>query len=140
MDSSCIFCQIVAGNAPAAKVFEDHHTLAFLDINPINPGHCLVIPKAHHENLFSMDTQTYQAVASTTLLIARAINQSLQPAGMNIFQANGTVAGQTVFHLHNHLLPRLPNDSLKVEVHGMQTADPLQLIEIAATIQESLKS
>ncbi|RLA03751.1 MAG: HIT family protein [Gammaproteobacteria bacterium] len=140
MDNGCIFCQIVAGTAPAAKVFEDDQTLAFLDINPINPGHCLVIPKTHHENLFTMDRHTYQAVASTTLLIAQAIQQSLQPAGMNIFQANGEEAGQTVFHLHNHILPRLENDNLRVEVHGMQTAKPDQLLSIAATIQTAVQS
>ena len=134
----CIFCQIIAGNSPAARVFEDQHTLAFLDLNPINPGHCLVIPKTHHASLFTLDPPTYQAVAATTLRVAQAIQVALQPGGMNIFQANGVFAGQTVFHLHNHLLPRHENDNLRVEVHGLQPAAVEQLEPVAGRIREQL--
>jgi len=137
-NQGCIFCQIIAGNAPATRIFEDHYTLAFLDLNPINPGHCLVIPKTHHTDLFTMDPSTYQVVATTTLRVAQAIKSALQPAGINVFQANGLVAGQTVFHLHNHILPRHKNDKLRVEVHGLQPVRPDQLEPVAATIRAAL--
>ena len=138
LDQDCIFCQIVAGKAPATRIYEDPQTLAFLDLNPINPGHCLVIPKTHHVTLFTLDSATYEAVAATTLKVAQAIQSALQPGGMNIFQANGVVAGQTVFHLHNHLLPRHDNDNLRVEVHGLQPAGVEQLEPIAERIREQL--
>jgi histidine triad (HIT) family protein len=139
LDQDCIFCQIVAGKAPATRIYEDSQTLAFLDLNPINPGHCLVIPKAHHASLFTLDSATYEAIAATTLKVAQAIQSALQPGGMNVFQANGVVAGQTVFHLHNHLLPRHDNDNLQVEVHGLQTADVEQLEPIAQRIRKQLE-
>ncbi len=138
MEPSCIFCQIVLGQAPAATIYEDDFTLAFLDLNPINPGHSLVIPKEHHAELFTLTPETYQAVASTTLKVAQAIREVIKPAGMNIFQANGVMAGQTVFHLHNHLLPRHPNDSLKVEVHGLRPATGDELEQVAGPIREQL--
>ena len=138
MTSNCIFCKIIAGEAPAITVFEDDRTLAFLDINPINPGHTLIIPKQHHQDLFSMDSETYQQLASATLIVAQAVNAHIKPDGLNIFQANGTAAGQTVFHLHNHVLPRHQHDRLRVGLAEQPTQLPSQdesLEKIAASIR-----
>ena len=123
MKPDCIFCAIVSGIAPASVLYEDNWTLAFLDINPINPGHTLVIPKRHHQDLFSIDKPLYQKLADTTRLMAQAVQTALQPAGLNIFQANGVAAGQTVFHFHNHVLPRYPDDRLHVQLHPQQPGD-----------------
>ncbi|MBL4622811.1 MAG: HIT family protein [Immundisolibacteraceae bacterium] len=146
MKSACVFCDIVAGKSVATTVHEDHWTLAFLDINPINPGHTLVIPKQHHQNLLEIDQQAYQHLADATLKVAQAVQAAINPDGINIFQANGVAAGQTVFHLHNHVLPRYQHDRLRVELltdHSDQAAELLSAVrqpaQIAATIRQQLK-
>ena len=104
--ADCIFCKIVAGTAPSAKVYEDDHTLAFMDLMPVSRGHTLVIPKSHSENLFEIEAPLLAAVADTSHRLAPAIRQAFEPDGLRIFQLNGAAAGQTVFHYHMHLLPK----------------------------------
>ena len=138
MTSDCIFCKIIAGEAPAITVFEDEWTLAFLDINPINPGHTLIIPKQHHQDLFSMTSEAYQQLAATTLIVAQAVHAHVKADGLNVFQANGVAAGQTVFHLHNHVLPRHQPDRLRVNLAEQPVQVPGQdepLEKIAASIR-----
>lgn len=135
---ACVFCEIVAGRLPAARLYEDELTLAFLDINPVNDGHALVIPKAHRASIFEMDPESLAAVARTTLILAKATNQALAPQGMNIFQANGTAAGQTVFHFHAHILPRNRGDRLRVEVHGKAAIEETRLQTLAARIRQEI--
>lgn len=106
----CIFCQIRDGKIPSTVVYEDTKTLAFMDINPINDGHVLVIPKAHAETLFEISTSDLSAVAVTGKKVAAAIRQALQPEGLNLFQANGQAAFQAVPHFHLHLVPRWTGD------------------------------
>lgn len=106
----CIFCQIGDGKIPSTVVYEDTKTLAFMDINPINHGHVLVIPKAHAETVFDISTSDLSAVAVTGKKVAEAIRQALQPEGLNLFQANGQAAFQTVPHFHLHLIPRWMED------------------------------
>lgn len=146
MNSACIFCDIVAEKSAATVIREDDWTLAFLDIHPINAGHTLVIPKQHHQDLFEMDQQTYQQLADATLIVAQAIQTAINPDGINIFQANGVAAGQTVFHFHNHLLPRYQHDRLRVELLTHPTDPKItpasaaeQQAQIAATIRQQLK-
>ena len=110
--SDCIFCRIVAGTAAYQEIYRDEATLAFMDINPANDGHCLVIPKAHFENVFDMPPSDFGKVASTAVKVAHAVNEVLQPRGINLTQANGAAAGQSVLHVHIHVLPRRADDNL----------------------------
>lgn len=111
---SCIFCKIVKGEIPAVKVYEDEKVLAFMDINPINDGHTLVIPKKHAENIFEISPEDLSEVISVAHKIARAIKNSLNPEGLTVVQLNGRVAGQMVPHFHVHLIPRKEDDPLKI--------------------------
>lgn len=106
----CIFCQIVTKKIPAKIVYENEHTLAFLDIKPVNPGHTLVIPKMHAETLFTIDQESWAHVAETARHIAPAILHVTSAVGMNIHMNNHRVAGQLVDHVHLHLIPRHEND------------------------------
>ena len=110
----CIFCAIAEGEAPAEVVFEDEETLAFMDINPANPGHTLVIPKRHVRDIYELDGETAAAVMRTTARVARAIKRALQPNGMNLIQSNERAASQEIFHFHMHIIPRWYGDGLRL--------------------------
>jgi histidine triad (HIT) family protein len=113
-DPDCIFCRIVAGDIPCFKLFEDEDTLAFMDINPVHDGHCLVIPKAHYPTIFEIAPAAFAAVARAAIKLARAVNQAVTPDGLNLVQSNGKGAAQSVSHLHIHILPRRLGDGLLV--------------------------
>jgi len=113
-EPTCIFCKIVAGTIPCFKLYEDEHSIAFLDINPGNDGHALAIPKAHHPDVYSMPPALLGAVAQTAQRVAVAVQKALAPDGMNLVQANGRGAEQSVFHFHLHVLPRKVGDDLKL--------------------------
>src|SRR3954452_15557653 len=100
--SDCIFCKIVNGEIPAAKVFENEHILAFLDISQVTKGHTLVIPKVHKENLFELTPGIAKNLFESVPAIAKALKKEYQPLGLNLVNNNGDVAGQTVFHFHVH--------------------------------------
>ena len=108
----CIFCAIVEGRAPAEVVFEDEETMAFMDINPANPGHTLVIPKQHMRDIYELDEEMAVAVMKTAVRVAKAIEAALQPDGLNLLQSNGRAGGQAVFHFHMHVIPRWYGDGL----------------------------
>ena len=108
----CIFCKLIAGEIPSVRVWEDDLTLAFMDIGQVNPGHVLVATKRHAANLFEITEEEGAAVMRAALRIARAAQQAFAPEGLNLFQANGAVAGQTVGHFHLHVLPRHPGDGM----------------------------
>jgi len=110
----CIFCAIIEGRAPAEVVFEDGETLAFMDINPANAGHTLVITKRHVRNIYDLDEQIAAAVMRTTVRVAGAIRRALQPDGMNLVQSNERAGGQDIFHFHMHLIPRWYGDGLRL--------------------------
>lgn len=116
MGSGCIFCAIVAGDAPSRRVYEDERTLAFLDIVPLTRGHALVVPKRHATNLFEIDDDDLAAVAATAKRVGAAAMEAFGADGLNLLQTNGAVAMQTVFHLHVHVLPRYVGDGFKVEL------------------------
>jgi histidine triad (HIT) family protein len=111
-DSNCIFCKIIAGQIPSFKLHEDANTLAFLDINPTNPGHALVIPKNHAPNLIASDDADLGRVMATVRKVAAAVDKTLSPHGINLLQANGPGAAQSVFHFHMHIVPRAKDDGL----------------------------
>ena len=111
---SCIFCKIINGELPSYKVYEGEHTLAFLDINPVNPGHILVVPKKHFANLEGTDEETLCQVIKTVKKVGRSLKDNLGVAGYNISENNDPVAGQIVPHLHFHIVPRTKSDGLKL--------------------------
>jgi histidine triad (HIT) family protein len=106
----CVFCKIRDGQIPSMRVYEDEATLCIMDINPLNPGHCLVITKNHAATLFDADVADLQAAIVTAKRVAKAIRSTLQPDGLNMLQANGPAAFQSVPHFHLHLIPRFTDD------------------------------
>jgi histidine triad (HIT) family protein len=112
--SDCVFCKIVAGQIPSTRVYEDEHTLAFMDIGHVNPGHTLVAVKKHAANVFELEETQAEAVARAIVKISRALKKTFEPEGLSVYQANGKAAGQTVFHYHVHLLPRHAGDGMEL--------------------------
>ncbi len=131
-----IFAKIVRGEASAAKVYEDDQTLAFMDAMPQAPGHTLVIPKCAAENLFEVPAEHLSATIITTQRVARAVCAAFEAPGVMIAQLNGREAGQSVFHLHFHILPR--HHGLEFKIHAREFEDPSVLEEHASRIRRQL--
>jgi len=110
--TDCVFCKIVLKQLPAIVVHEDEHTLGFMDIAQVNPGHVLVALKAHSENLYALNEVQAGAVFGAAAHLARAIRDVFGPQGLSVYQANGAAAGQQVFHFHLHLIPRYDGDGV----------------------------
>ncbi len=112
--TDCLFCKIVAGEIPASKVYEDEHTLAFMDINPATRGHLLVIPKQHAENLYEINEQDLARCSQVAKQLATRLRDKLGADGINLLNSCGSDAWQTVFHFHIHVIPRYKSDPLKL--------------------------
>ena len=108
--NDCVFCKIRDGEIPSLKVYEDEHTLCIMDINPLTRGHCLVLTKSHAPTIWDADLADLQAAIATAKRVAEALKAAVQPDGLNMLQANGAAAFQSVFHYHLHLIPRWNND------------------------------
>ena len=108
----CIFCKIVSGEIPAAKVYEDALTIAFMDIGQVNPGHVLVASKRHAVTVLDVTPEEAAAIMVTAQRIAAAAQAAFEPDGITLFQANGEAGGQTVRHMHMHVLPRHTHDGV----------------------------
>jgi len=108
--ADCVFCMILDGKIPAAKVYDDERTLAFMDINPLSRGHCLVVTKAHAATLYDAEVEDLKAAIATAKKVAGALRKALSPDGLNVLQANGAAAFQSVPHFHLHLIPRWTGD------------------------------
>jgi len=134
---TCIFCAIVAGRAPAEVVYEDEHTLAFLDINPATPGHVLVVSKTHARDIFDITEEAAQHVMRAVVRVARAVDEALHPDGVNLIQANRRAAFQSVFHFHVHVIPRWWDDGIAPPWKHKQ-GDPRRLRETAETIRGAM--
>ena len=111
----CIFCKIVEGKIPAAKVYEDSKVISFLDIMPANKGHCLVVPKIHAQNLMEMNDEDLSATIKAAKKIASALSLSFGNGSFNIVMNNGKEAGQVVNHAHIHIIPRFQKDRLRIK-------------------------
>ncbi|MBD3355373.1 HIT domain-containing protein [Candidatus Woesearchaeota archaeon] len=109
----CIFCKMIEGKIPCNKIYEDKKTLAFLDINPINKGHTLVIPKEHSKNILDVNQKDLDDVSETVRKLAPKIKKAVKADGINIMSSNGEAAGQAVPHLHIHIIPRFKDDGLE---------------------------
>lgn len=114
IDESCIFCKIVAKQLPCFKLLEDEATIAFMDINPVNPGHALAVAKGHWPTIDVIPPEVLAAVARTAQRVAKSAMTTLDPSGVNLLQSNGVGAGQSVPHLHVHILPRFPGDQVRL--------------------------
>lgn len=122
---------------PCFKLLEEDQTLAFMDIYPANDGHCLVVAKDHYPTLFEISDEAFAAVSRSVSRIARAVNQALSPVGLNLVQANGPGAGQSVAHFHMHVIPRNRDDELKLN-WSAKSSDPQTIAEIADKIRANL--
>ncbi len=137
-NGDCLFCQIIAGEVPANKVYEDENVIGILDVHPVNPGHTLVIPKKHSRDMLEADDATLQAMIVATKKIAQAIIAAFEEYdSFNLELNNGRIAGQIVPHLHWHIVPRTPDDGLEHWPGKSYKASEAE--EIAAKISAQIK-
>jgi histidine triad (HIT) family protein len=113
----CIFCKIIEKQIPAEILFEDAHVVAVLDINPINYGHTLVIPKIHCKDFLALPEDSYHSVLHAAKIVANALVINYKLEGYNLFSNNGSIAGQSVFHFHLHVAPRYRDDDIRFVLH-----------------------
>jgi histidine triad (HIT) family protein len=112
-DPHCIFCRIVREEIPCARVLQSDQAVAFLDIHPVNPGHTLLVPKAHHVHLSQLPDELAAHLAALLPRLCRAIAAATGSDGLNVIMNNGRAAGQTIDHCHWHLIPRFRDDAVK---------------------------
>lgn len=137
-DEDNIFAKIIRGDLPAAKVFEDAHVLAFMDVFPQSRGHTLVVSKkSRARNLLDVEADVLSHVILDVQRVAKAMTAALRPDGLVMTQFNGAAAGQTVFHLHFHLIPRYAGEPLRPHGEGGM-ADPAELAELARLIASEI--
>jgi histidine triad (HIT) family protein len=113
-DPDCIFCKILAGELPSTIVDEDERTVAFMDIAPATRGHALVVPRAHSRDLLEIEPEDLAATAHAAQRLAQLMSERLEADGVNLLNACGAAAWQTVFHFHIHVIPRFENDPLRL--------------------------
>ena len=135
-DPNNIFAKILRGELPKIAVYDDEHTLAFMDIMPAVEGHTLVIPKEPCESIFDVSPEAAAATIRTTQKVAGAVKKALNAPGVVIVQQNGAAAGQTIFHLHIHIIPR--HAGVDLTFHGKQMVKPDVLEPVAAKIRNCL--
>ncbi len=135
-DPDCVFCRIVAGELPAALVAEDEVTIAFMDINPINEGHLLVIPREHHESIATIPGDVVSHMTLISQWLTAALRASpVRTEGVNLYLADGAAAGQEVPHAHMHVIPRWRRDGFRFNVSRPPTPTHEQLEDMAAQIR-----
>jgi histidine triad (HIT) family protein len=137
-DPQCVFCQIVADSGKCVLLAEDPAAMAFMDIHPANPGHCLVIPRGHWPTVFDIPPDAFASVARLVVRVATGVQLALAPTGLSLVQANGHAANQTVPHLHVHVLPRQDGDRLALNWPRTAIGDADRIAEIAARIRDRL--
>ena len=140
-EADCIFCKIVRGEIPSKKIYEDKDTLAFLDINPANPGHTLVVPKKHSEDLTKSDEEDIAKVMRVVKNITANLKEKMDAIGVNVLQSNGKPAGQIIAHTHFHVIPRYPNDVVVISYQRVQLSDEqLEDIRKKLSMEEKKRS
>ncbi len=136
-DESCIFCKIVRKQAPSSIIYEDETVMVFLDIRPLNMGHTLVIPKAHYVDIFDIPETLLSQVHRVSKQISFAIKKATNADGISIIQQNGKAAGQDIFHLHVHVVPRFEGQKLP-HFNDLKEVERTKLDEMAKKIQQLL--
>lgn len=134
---NCIFCKIINNEIPCYKLYEDDLVLAFLDIGPIAPGHTLIIPKKHFENIFVMEEQYLERIAVVAQKVAEKMKSELGVEAVNLYHASGAAAEQTVFHFHLHVIPRKEGDQINFTgvADSKISLSPEQFGEIASKLK-----
>ncbi len=132
--SDCLFCGIVAGSIPSQTIDSDDRTVAFMDINPATPGHALVVPRQHSADLLEVSSEDLTASVLAAQRLARQMKEVLDTDGINLINACGAAAWQTVFHFHIHVVPRYENDPLKLP-WVPEAGDPDEIAAVAALIR-----
>lgn len=135
-DTNNIFAKILRGEIPAVKVYEDAATLAFMDVMPESEGHVLVIPKENAQDILDLSAEGLSAMMATVQKVARAVDTALAPDGIQLRQYNRAPAGQTIFHVHFHVLPLW--EGVTLAPHGKVMVDAAKLEPIAAKIRSAL--
>ncbi len=133
----CIFCKIISREIPANIVYEDDFSLAFLDINPINIGHALLLPKEHYENIFDISEELLAKLSVNSKRLALAVKKSLNADGVNVISNNGHASGQLVFHAHIHIIPRYDDDGF-THWKGKRGYNDGEAKEVAGKIKTAL--
>ena len=122
-EQDCIFCKIVKGEIPSKKVYEDKDVIAFLDINPANPGHTLVVPKKHAEDITKSNEEDLSKAIHVVKKMTALMKEKLNAIGVNVMQSNGQAAGQIIGHIHFHVIPRYENDMVVISYKRLQLSD-----------------
>jgi histidine triad (HIT) family protein len=135
-DKNNIFAKVLRGEIPCVKVYEDSKTLAFMDVMPESEGHVLVVPKEPAENILDLSADGLAAMMATTQKIAKAVDRAIQPDGILLKQYNRAAAGQSIFHVHFHVVPRW--EGVGLAPHGKVMVDAAKLEPIAAKIRSDL--
>jgi histidine triad (HIT) family protein len=137
MTTGCVFCRIIDGDLPSMRIYEDERTIVIMDINPLNSGHCLILTKAHAPTLWDADPADLQAAITTAQKVATALKTAVKPDGLNMLQANGPAAFQSVPHYHLHLIPRWHNDGKGFD-WALVPGDRAQIQAIGERLREAL--
>ncbi len=144
MSTTCPFCVIASGKTVASIVYEDAVTISFMDVNPTNIGHTLVVPKEHWENIHEIPEKILSDLVTVVKKVSAAVKKTVCAEGISILQLNGRAAGQSVMHFHVHVIPRFKEDSISKVVgamvghHGLKKPDERELDEIAKNIRKNL--
>jgi len=137
MSADCVFCKIRDGEIPSMRVYEDDLTIAIMDINPLNAGHCLVIVKNHTPTIFDTAASDLQAAIATAQKVAIGLRAAVKPDGLNMLQANGAAAFQSVPHYHLHLIPRWNNDGKGFD-WPLVAGDRAQIQAVGVRLREAI--
>ena len=136
---NCIFCKIAAGEIPSKTLYEDDNFRVILDISPASKGHAIILPKNHADNLFELSDEDASKIFVVAKKVASVMKEILLCDGLNVLQNNGEAAGQSVFHLHVHLIPRYENDAVTIKWNPGE-ADETFFDEFAQKIQKELQA
>lgn len=137
MKDNCVFCKIIDGQIPSTTVYEDEDFKAILDISPANKGHVIVLVKEHVENVFELRDELATKLMPVVAKVSRAVKKTMNCDGINVLQNNGVAAGQTVFHLHVHIIPRYDGDQEILTWNTKSYAEG-EAADLAAKIKENL--
>jgi histidine triad (HIT) family protein len=134
----CILCRIASHDPTSAIAYEDNEIMAIMDLYPASKGHLLVLPKQHFADIFEMSAPIGAHIMSVVLRLAKAAQRVLAPDGLNLVQANGTKAGQTIHHFHLHVIPRYTGDAIVLQFgHGVEPANSEELRQLASLLRSA---
>ena len=137
--TDCVFCKIRDGQIPSMKIYEDERTFAIMDINPLTTGHCLVVPRAHAPTVWDAAVEDLQAAIATAKRVATALREAVKPDGLNMMQANGAAAFQSVPHYHLHLISRWTRDGKGFD-WKLVPGDRAQIMAVGQKIRDAVEA